>query len=122
VPRDLTHREIKLYSRFALLLDESAKQTLVQQLESIKVKREDPSHTTFGALPSRFPYVDIAVFDSYLDARYLDEDHGVVSVIAHFIDPGHFSWIERFRNDDRPIIEMWPVPELLSPERTHRRM
>lgn len=121
MPRDLTEREIKIYSHFTLLLDDSAKQTLVQQLESIKIKREDPSHTTFGVLPSGFPHFDISVFDTYLDASFIDEDREVVSVIAHFVEPGHLSWIERFRTDDRQILEMWPFPEQLHPK-AHRRL
>ncbi len=96
-----------MYGRFKELISQQDRDAYLDQLRSIEVAREDPSHTTFSTLTGLTP-IDIEPFQSYLDGCYEDLDGKTVYMIVHFVPPGIISWVERFRLDHKPVQNVWP--------------
>ena len=91
-----------MYGKFAGLMPEGSRAPFHKQLSSVRVVREDPSHTTFDFSGNAEP-IDAAAFNYYLDGFYDDQDGEIVSVVLHFIPPGYISWVERFRLDRQAV-------------------
>jgi len=48
--------------------------------------------------------IAFACREVYLDSFYEDIDGERVMIILNFISPGILSWIERFRDDSKPVL------------------
>ena len=101
-----------MYGKFAGLMPEGSRAAFHKQLPSVRVVREDPSHTTFD-LSGDVESIDAAAFNYYLGGFYDDQDEEIVSVILHFVPPGYISWVERFRLDHKAVQNPFPSAKSL---------